>query len=186
VGGRLSRRELVFAGALAAAGGGVVLGFPARAAAASPDLDAVLGAVRLEQALAVAYAALAETPGIGRDLRDLLVLLADQERQHAAGLLTLAEYLGAPPPPVPSITQVEAALPNVRRAVDRATTLAVVDELERAEVLGFSSDQQVLTDAKLIQMVGAVMCGDAQHLVLVREAAGIDPIPMAFETGKTR
>jgi hypothetical protein len=142
--------------------------------------------VRLEQALAVAYAGIAGRPGIGRDMRDLLVLLADQERQHAAGLLRLAEYLGGRPPPVPTLAEVEAALPHVRLAVNRPTALAVVDELERAEVLGFSSDQQVLTDAKLIQMVGAVMCGDAQHLVLVREAAGIDPIPTAFETGKTR
>ena len=37
----------------------------------------------------------------------------------------------------------------------------------------------MLTDAKLIELVGAVMCSDAQHLALVRQAAGRDPIPAA-------
>jgi hypothetical protein len=87
---------------------------------------------------------------------------------------------------VPRLAQVEAALPKLRLAVDRPSALAVLDELERAEVLGFITDVKVLEDAKLIEMVAAVGASDAQHLALVRQADGRDPIPTALETGVTR
>jgi hypothetical protein len=181
------RRREVLAGATLAAAGAVVLGRARPAAAQGPaDVGAVLSAVALQQALGVAYAAMASRPALGRDLRALLGQLADHERQHAAALLSLAEFLGGRPPPVPRLAQVEAALPKLRLAVDRASVLAVLDELERAEVLGFITDVKVLDDAKLIEMVAAVGASDAQHLALVRQADGRDPIPTALETGVTR
>ena len=184
--GRLRRREVV-AGAAVAAAGALTLGRAGPAAAQGPaDVGAVLAAVALQQALGVAYAAMATRAALGRDLRALLGQLADHERQHAAALLTLAEFLGGRPPPVPSLAQVEVALPRVRRAIDRPTALAVLDELERAEVLGFIADVKVLEDAKLIETVAAVGASDAQHLALVRQADGRDPIPAALETGVTR
>jgi hypothetical protein len=181
----LRRRELVLAGALAA---GALVGRPPSAALAQGGADAsvVLAAVQLERSLALAYADMARRPRLGGSLRVLLRQLADQEARHAAALLTLAEYIGGVSPPIPTLAAVEQALPRVRDAVDRRSALIVVDELERAELLGFNSDLQVLTDAKLIELVGAVMCSDAQHLVLVRQAAGVDPIPAALESGNAR
>jgi hypothetical protein len=174
-------------GAALTAAGGLLLGLPGAAAAqGTADMTAMLGAVRLEQALGVAYAGMAARARLGRDLQDLLLHLADHERQHAAALLTLAEYIGVLPPKVPTLAQVEAMLPGVRAAVDRGTALAVLDELERAELLGFYTDEQVLTDTKLIEVVGAVMCSDAQHLAVVRQMSGLDPIPTALETGNVR
>jgi hypothetical protein len=185
-GTKLRRRELVLAGALAA--GAVLAGDPPPLARAQGSADAavVLAAVQLERSLSLAYAEMARRPRLGRSLRALLAELADHEARHADALLTLVEYIGAPPPPVPTLAAVEQALPGVRDAVDRPSALIVVDELERAELLGFNSDIQVLTDAKLIELVGAVMCSDAQHLALVRQAAGLDPIPAALETGNAR
>ncbi|MGI8802590.1 MAG: ferritin-like domain-containing protein [Solirubrobacteraceae bacterium] len=186
----LSRRGLLAragaAGAAAAAGGLLLAGAADSPAQGIVDQSAVVGAVRLQQALAVAYTGMAARPAVGREVRALLTELADQERQHAAALLTLAEYLGDTPPPAPSFVEVEQALPKIRAVVDRPTALAVLDELERAEILGFYSDQQILGDVKLVQLVGAVMCSDSQHLVLVRQAAGLDPIPSPSETGNLR
>ena len=183
----LRRRELVVGGALAAAGS-LFAGLepPPALAQGSADAAVILAAVQLERSLSVAYAALARRPALGGSLRALLRQLADHESRHAAALLPLAEYIGALPPPVPTLAAVEVALPRIRDAVDRPSALAVLDELERAELLGFGSDLQVLTDAKLIELVGAVMCSDAQHLALVRQAAGRDPIPAALETGNVR
>jgi hypothetical protein len=183
----IDRRQLLAGAAMAA--GGVLLaggGLGRAEAQGYADETAMAAAVELQQALAVVYAGLARRPGIARDVAALLAHLADHERRHAAALLKLAEYIGVLPPPIPSFSDVEAALPHVRSAVDRASALAVIEELERAEVLGFISDLQVLTDTKLIQIVGAVMCSDAQHLALTRQAAGRDPIPSAFETGVAR
>jgi hypothetical protein len=174
------------AGGLAAAGGLVLGNAAVGAAQDSADLQAVLAAIALQQALAVAYDALAGRARVGRDLRDLLGQMAAGERQHAAALLSLAEFLGAGPRPEPTFAEVESVLPKLRLVVDRPTALAVVDELERAELLGFTADVKALGDAKLIQMVAAVGAGDAQHLALVRAADGRDPIPGAFETGITR
>lgn len=183
----LRRRELVAAGAALVAAGGALLVRPTAARAqGSADVSLILAGVQLERALSVAYADLAERSRLGRDLQDMLRQMADHEARHAQALLTLAEYIGAEPPPVPTLPAVRQALPRLGDAVDRQSTLSVLDELERAELLGFYSDQQILTDAKLIQLVGAVMCSDAQHLALVRQAAGKDPIPTALETGNER
>ncbi len=187
-GGRLTRRRVVAGAALGAAGGlGLRLGIPAPAGAQGrADVSAIAGSVRLQQALGVAYAAMARRPRLGREVRDLLGHLADHERQHAAALLVVAEYVGVTPTPAPTVVRVEAALPAVAAAVDRPTALAALDELERAELLGFFTYQQIIGDAKIVQIIGAVMCSDAQHLALVRQAAGLDPIPSAFEAGRAR
>ncbi|MCA1688980.1 MAG: hypothetical protein LC720_00550 [Actinobacteria bacterium] len=181
----MRRRELVGGAALAAAGA-LLLGRSSPAAAQSADASTILGGVQLERALSVAYADLAKRSHLGADLQHLLALMGDHEARHGQALLALAEYSGAEAPPMPTLPAVLQALPGLRAAVDRPSTLKVLDELERAELLGFFADQQVLTDAKLIQLVGAVMCSDAQHLALVRQAAGHDPIPSALETGNER
>jgi rubrerythrin len=186
-GWRPRRRELLAAAGLAAAAGGLVLGAPTPAAGQGiRDIEAITGAVRLEQALAVGYAAMARRPALGLDLRKLVAHLAVQELEHTAALLKLAEYVGVQPPVAPSVAEVERKLPAVGAATDHTAALTALDELERAEILGFSTYVQVLTDVKLIQLVAAVMCGDAQHLAVVRQAAGEDPIPAAFETGQRR
>lgn len=184
------RRDVLRAGAIGAgcllATGGLAAAPPRARAQGSADAAVVLAAVQLERSLSLAYAHMAQRPQLGRSLRELLRTMADHEARHAAALLKLAEYIGALPPPVPTLAAVELALPSVGDAVDRPTTLTVVDELERAELLGFNSDVQVLTDAKLIELVGAVMCSDAQHLALIRQEAGRDPIPAPLETGNVR
>jgi len=181
------RRLVLLGGGVCGGSAALSLGGAGVAAAQGvADLSVVLNGVALEQALSVAYAGIARRARIGSRVRGLLGELADHERQHAAALLALAEKIGGIAPPMPSLSTVEAALPGVRTAVDDRSALSVLETLERAELLGFYSDLAVISDLKLIQLVGAVTCGDAQHLVLVREAAGVDPIPFALETGLAR
>jgi hypothetical protein len=181
---RATRRQLLV-GATAAAGAGAVLlpGAPAWGLS-SPGILSMQAAVRLEQTLAVAYGSLAGRPALDRELRDLFGLLADHENQHAAALLALVEYLGGGPPPVPTLVEAEQAVPGLVAAGDRRSALGLAEQLENAEVFGFYTAQQTLDDVKLAEISAAVMCSDAQHLVLVRQARGEDPIPSAFETGK--
>ncbi len=141
-------------------------------------------AVRLEQTLAVAYESLAGRPGVDRDLRDLFDLFASHEHQHAAALLVLTEYLGGLPPAKPTLAEAERILPGLAGANDRRSALALSQRLEAAEVFAFFGDDGTLDDVKLIEIVTAVMCSDAQHLALVRQAMGEDPIPAAFEVGQ--
>ena len=96
----------------------------------------------------------------------------------------MVEYLGGAPPAVPTLAATEQALPGLSAANDRRSALVFAERLENAEVFGFYQGEQTLDDVKLMEIAAAVMCSDAQHLALVRQAAGQSPIPAAFETGK--
>ena len=122
--------------------------------------------------------------GIDRELRNLLGVLAGHEHQHAAALLSLVEYLGGAPPAQPTLAATERALPGLHEATDRRSALVFAERLENAEVNGFYLAEQHLDDLKLMQLAAAVMCSDAQHLALIRQAGGRDPIPAAFEVGR--
>ncbi len=181
---RATRRSLL-GRAVVLATGGSLLGSAARASAdTAANIASFEAAVRLEQALAVAYGSLATRSGIDRELRNLFGVFAGHERQHAAALLSLAEYLGGLPPAEPTLAATEQALPGLHEATDRRSALVFAERLENAEVYGFYLSEQHLDDLKLMELAAAVMCGDAQHLALIRQAAGKDPIPSAFEVGK--
>jgi hypothetical protein len=179
-----TRRQLLGRATLLAAAGSLIGPGAQAVAQTSLDIASMEAAVRLEQALAVAYGSLAARPGIDRELRDMFAVFSSHEHQHAAALLTLVEYLGGAPPPVPTLAATEQALPGLAAANDRRSALVFAERLENAEVFGFYQGEQTLDDIKLMEMAAAVMCSDAQHLALVRQAAGENPIPSAFESGK--
>lgn len=181
-----TRRGLL-AGAGLLAGSVSLLGLAGSAQAQaqlSADGLTIEAAVRLEQLVAVVYQTLSARASLGTELRDLFGLFAEQEQAHAQGLLALAEYLGGAPPAVPTVAQAELALPRLSAARSRPAALALAQSLEQSELQSFYFDEQTLSDIKLMELVAAVMCGDAQHLVLVRQAVGVNPIPAAFETGQ--
>jgi hypothetical protein len=179
-----TRRALLGRATVLAAAGSLIAPAARAAAQASFDISSMEAAVRLEQALAVAYGSLATRTGIDRELRALFGVFAEHEHQHAAALLSLVEYLGGAPPAVPTLAATEQALPGLSGANDRRSALVFAERLENAEVFGFYQSEQNLDDVKLMEICAAVMCSDAQHLALVRQAAGESPIPAAFETGK--
>ena len=57
-------------------------------------------------------------------------------------------------------------------------------ELELAAVAAYYDAHAKLVDAKLLQTGAAIMANEAQHLVVLRQAAKQDPVPHAFETGE--
>ncbi len=179
-----TRRTLLGRAALLATGGSL-LGPQALAAAdTATDISSFEAAVALEQALAVAYGSLSTRPGIDRPLRNLFGILAGHERQHAAALLSLVEYLGGRPTAEPTLAATERALPGLHEATDHRSALVFAERLENAEVYGFYVAEQHLDDLKLMELAAAVMCSDAQHLALIRQAAGKNPLPSAFEIGR--
>lgn len=179
-----TRRTLLSRAGLLATGGSLI-GPAARASAdTAADISSFEAAVALEQALAVAYGSLSTRPGIDREMRNLFGVLAGHERQHAAALLSLVEYLGGAPPTEPTLAATERALPGLHEATDRPSALVFAERLENAEVYGFYVAEQHLDDLKLMELATAVLCSDAQHLALIRQAAGKNPMPSAFEVGR--
>jgi hypothetical protein len=179
-----TRRELLAAASVLATVGALAGGeAPAWAALSSPGILSMQAAVRLEQTLAVAYGSLSGRRTLDSETRGLFDLLADHEHQHAAALLALVEFLGGGPPPVPTLAETERALPGLGNVADRTSALAFAEGLENAELYGFYTAEQTIDDVKLVEISAAVMCSDAQHLVLIRQARGENPIPTAFVTG---
>jgi Ferritin-like domain len=182
--GAATRRDLLAGAAVVATSGAfLVAGAPAWALS-SPGILSMQAGYRLEQTLAAVYGSLETRPTLDREVRDLFGLLADHERQHAAALLAMVEYLGGAPPDVPTLAEAEQAIPAAITVNDRRSALDLAERLENSEVFGFYTGEQTLDDVKLVEISAAVMCSDAQHLVLVRQLIGENPIPTAFETGK--
>jgi rubrerythrin len=57
-------------------------------------------------------------------------------------------------------------------------------ELELAAVAAYYDAQRKLVEGKLLQTTASIMANEAQHLVVLRQAAKQDPVPDAFVTGE--
>jgi hypothetical protein len=89
--------------------------------------------------------------------------------------------MGAKPPLPPR----RAAIPRLDAALrSRAAALRFAIALELRTVAAYQAAIGALTDANLIRTVAGAMGTDAQQLAVLRQLAGLDPVPHAFETGK--
>lgn len=180
------RRELLVAGAGGAAA--LALGGLAAPAARANDTDKALVAqlLALEQATAFAYGALLQRSSLlTPDLRDLLGKLHDQEQVHVTTIRTLMrQAIGGQPLPVPdSVDAVDKIVPGLADVASREDAVAYARKLEDAEVAVQVKAIAQLSDARAIQTVAQVLGAEGQHLVLLRLAAGDDPLPEPLEDG---
>jgi rubrerythrin len=183
-----TRREALQRGLIA--GGGVLCAsaVPAllrvgRAFAAAEGDDAVLrAAVGLEQTAVVAYGAALAGGELNPGLRATVRRIRGQEREHAAALSAALRKLGGAPPRPPRPQEIRGlqALRTQRELV------AFAIELENMAVAAYYEGQQKLHDAALLRTTAQIMANEGQHLVVLRQALGRDPVPEAFETGKRR
>ena len=183
-----SRRELVRRG-LALGGGVVVAGsIPAltgaREALAQAEGDrAVLeAAVALELEAAYAYETMLESGELGARAGGLARLFRDQEREHAAALTTALRNRGGRPPAAP---RAAGAVPGLAEAAGRGreAMLAFAAELETAAVAAYGDAIGKLEDPILLSTAASIMANQGQHLAILREQLGQDPVPEAFESG---
>jgi hypothetical protein len=169
-----------------AAGAPLLLAAPAALADGNANLTILEDGMKLKQLIGLAYTTLAAEPRLDRKLRELLTLFAGHEREHAAALLKQAEYLGGPPAPEPTRERLARVFPSLSTLRDARAALGFVTTIERGELQAFYAAQHRLDEPRLLQLAASVMCSDAQHLALAREAIGVNPIPSAFESGQTR
>jgi rubrerythrin len=169
---RATRRQ-----ALVAAGASLLLPASALADADHDRAKATLAAVlKLEQTALVAYEAIANS-GV---LKDVLRQFLDQERQHAAQLVDALQNMGAKPPIPPR----RAGIPGLDGAVrSRDAALRFSIELESRTIAAYQAAIQATVDSIVVRTNAGAMGTDAQQLVILRELAGLDPLPRAFETG---
>ena len=149
----LRRRELL-AGATALA----ALGRAVPAAAA--DRDVLAGLLDLEQQLVLVYGTMPPERGVPvHEFRGHC-------REHVRGLTTALRNRGGRPP-----------APRARAGL---ATPQLGIRLEERTVAAYSGAAASFGDETLLPALGAAMGNHGQHLVVLREALGRDPIPAAF------
>jgi hypothetical protein len=145
-------------------------------ARARDDRSIVAAAVDLEQRAAATYDAAASGGKLPPELERLARHLRDQEEEHADGLARALRGLGGRRPARPE----QAPTPPAGRAFG-AFALALENRLIRAYY-----DAMPRLRPGLRQPLGSIMACEAQHLVVLREALGRDPLPRPFETGAAK
>jgi rubrerythrin len=171
-----TRREAL-AGAAAAT---LALYAPASALAdakAERSKASLIAVLNLEQTALVAYEAIANAGVLAPTLRQFL----DQDRQHADQLVAAIQSMGAKPPIPPRRTDI----PGLQRATQsRDAALGFAISLELRTIAAYQGAVRDVTDSNVLRTCAGAMGTDAQQLVVLRQLAGKDPVPRAFETGK--
>ena len=185
-----TRRALIAAAALAA----LAPRAPRAARAAEPAGDAGVLTTILEAELALAYvSASAVASGLlGEELAEAAGTLAEHERAHAAAIATQLEALGGRRPDPPQTPEeadamlaglgIEARLGAVS---DGDGFLRVALAAERVAVALYHRAIARLEDVRLIQTAASIIGAEGQHLVVLRDAIGSDPVPSAVEIGQS-
>jgi hypothetical protein len=187
VSGQPTRRDALRAAggvAVAASAAPFLLGVRDAFAAASGDEGTMLGAVRLEQALVVAYRTLAGSPALDPQAVALARRFGAQEQQHLAAVAKQLQNLGGVVPREPAPAMVKAAGAVVTDLHTQPALLAFAGALESNALAAYYEAQQSLQRDAFLQVTAAIMANEGQHLALLREALRRPPVPNAFETGR--
>ena len=174
-----SRRDLVRRGMLAAGAAltassvPVLLGVRNAFAQADNDQSVITAAIELEQVAAEAYQRLqGPLGGVAR-------LFRNHERQHEQALTAALRQLGGRPPSA----NVDARLARLPTGNRRAAASFAI-ELEQNAVRAYEDAARKLRDASLMKTTTTILGAEAQHLVVLRQIAGQQPLPNAFELGR--
>ena len=182
-----TRRDAVRRGLVA---GGAVLGaslVPAllsvrKAFAAGPQNDAgiLASAIRLENTAVAAYAAAVQSGVLTPQFRRTAALFGRQEAEHAAALTTALKGMGGTPP---AGTDAKLLAP-LKSARSQKQVAQFAIELETMVIAAYYDASKKLQQARLLQTSAQIMSNEGQHLAVLRQVLGKDPVPHAFENGK--
>lgn len=150
----------------------------------SGDAEILAKAIHLEQVAVLAYGVAIDSGRHGMQLTRVAARFRDHEQQHADVLTTALTDLGGSPPERATAEDVVDVVKSFADAQTQADAANVLIEIETAAVAAYLDAQRKLIDGKLLQTGASIMANEAQHLVVLRMLAKLDPVPNAFETGK--
>jgi rubrerythrin len=142
--------------------------------------DALSAALELEQTAVVAYEAIANSGRLsGRATTLLRNVLAD-DREHADQLATALDDADVKPPIPPR----RATIPGLSAVRDDQGAARFAIALEERTIAAHLVYVRDANDSNVLRIVAGAMGTDGQHLVVLRELAGVAPVPRAFERGR--
>ena len=101
----------------------------------------------------------------------------NEELQHTGELIALIKAAGGKAPP-------HLGAYDLGQPADGAAILALLHGLERAQISAYLAAIPRLSPGPVRAAAATVLASDAQHLVVLRSAQGLDPMPSAFLTGQ--
>lgn len=137
------------------------------------DVDILNGAISLEQQAQWTYAAAAKTNLLSPDVLKVATQIAGQHQQHEQALAAAVTKLGGTPPTAKSSYD----LPTIKTQTD---ILNYALKLETQAANAYFDAFTKLSDNAL-QLAGiSIMNDEVQHVVVLRSALGLDPVPSSF------
>lgn len=186
------RRELLRRGfalggaAIAASSVPLLLSVRAAFAQATGDAAVLQRAINLEQITVIAYDKALAGGLLSPSMLRIVRRLRDHEQEHADVLTTaLTDLGGMPPSAAKGVADVDKVVKGLGDVKTQPDVVNFAIELETAAVAAYHEAHATLIETRLLQTAAAIMGSEGQHLVVLRNAVGKDPLPFAFATGAT-
>ena len=181
--GGITRSAFIARGAIAAGalyGAGAVAPVVERALAASSGGDtAILDFALTLESIEVAFVAEAlKVKGLSGEVKRAMREIAEHERAHQKQLKQTLEQLGATASPAP-----KTSFPKMG-GQDAMLSLAI--QLEETGVGAYNGAAPLIQSADLLAAAGSIVQVEARHAGALRELAGKDPAPAAFDKALSR
>lgn len=172
---RLTRRQ-------ALAGAAVTAAFPEVAFAEDKkamNIAALSSSLKAVQAAVVSYEAIANGSLLRSSAETTFHTFLGHEREHSQALGEALTQMGGREPAPPLRAQIPglASLRSQQQAIEFAIGL------ERRALATYYKAASDLKDANALKTLMSVMGCDGQHVTVLRQMAGQNPVPRAFETG---
>ena len=186
--GRASRRSLLSGAGMTLAGAGALAisacGHKSKSGRQSVkklprsiqlhDVELLGRALELERRTVAAYTA--GIPLLTRPDAKTAKQFLNEELQHTGELLGLIKAAGGK-------LIAPAASYDIGHPTDGSGVLALLHELERAQIAAYLSAIPELVPGPVRAAVASILANDAQHVAILRLAQGLSPAPSAFVTG---
>ena len=138
------------------------------------DIEILNFALTLEYLEAAFYETAQKEAKLSSEVADLAKLLGDHEAEHVAGLSQAIEDLGGKPVEAPGVDFGDAFS-------SEETFLATAITFEDLGVSAYNGAGPAIESKDLLATAGAIVQIEARHAAAVRNAAGEDAAPDAFD-----
>jgi hypothetical protein len=138
------------------------------------DVQILAAALELERRTVAAYTA--GIPLLSRRQAKAASQFLSEELTHTGELISLIRAAGGHASP-------RADSYDIGHPRDGAAVLALLHELERAQIAHYLATIPRLSPGPVRAAVATILASDAQHIAILRLTRGLDPVPSAFVTG---
>jgi hypothetical protein len=176
---RWRRRDAVIGGvviAATAATPGAARGQPSGESLRGEDAAVLERLLALERTLAVAYEFAVSSGVLEAEVEAAAELFAGHEREHAEALASALSEIGGTPRRAPEPEEIE----GLTELESQPALLEFLADREREAIALYEEAAMRLTAPDLLTTGAQILGGEAQHLVVLRQQLGEEPMPDTF------